>query len=156
VQTLSPRPLAIVGYPETRGEWVLPGGRNHFAGLVADAGGRYFYDQDHRAGSLNYLPMERLYELAETAERWVGFTMPAPRSATIFAQEYPRLGWIGPVRADQLYWFDAGKNGRRNPYADQSMAAPEAMLADMIAAMHPTALVSSPPRFLRRIDGAPP
>lgn len=148
------RPEVLAGYAETRDDWLLPGGRNFLAQLITDAGGRFFNGEDLRSGTLNYVPMERAYAGADTSRLWIGYTLPAPISASTFARQHSKLSWFQPVRDDQVYWLDARKVGRRNPYLDQSLARPDEILADTIAAVHPGLLEPTERSFLRKIGTA--
>lgn len=154
-QAAPTRPDVLAGYAQTRDDWLLPGGRNFLAQLIADAGGRFFNSEDLRSGTLNYVPMERAYAGADTSRLWIGYTLPAPASASTFARQNSKLGWFRPVRDDQVYWLDARREGRRNPFRDQSLARPDEILADTIAAIHPGLLEPTERSFLRKIGTAP-
>jgi len=155
-RTISRRPKVLAGYAETRDAWLLPGGRNFLATLIADAGGVFFNSDDQRAGTLNYVPMEYAYAGADQADLWISYTVLAPESAVRFAQQNPKLAWFRPVRTDRMYWLDAGRAGRRNPYQDQSLSHPDALLRDAIAALHPNLLTPQQPSFLRHVRSSTP
>ncbi len=151
------RPLVQAGYPASRDEWSQAGGHNQLYRLIEDAGGRHAWHDVESAGSLTYVPMEKLYARAADAEVWIGSFMPGAPDMESLRRDHPRLAWLKAVRKGQVWWFDAGKVGPfANSWSDQGMTEPQAALAEMIAILHPDLLAPpSRPRFIRRIPGGP-
>lgn len=146
------RPLVQLGYPETRDSWSQAGGANQLYRMVEDAGGRHAWRDNANAGSLNFAPMEKLFDRAGAADVWIGNFAPGAATIEDLRREQPRFAWLRPVARGRVWWFDLGKTGFANPWSDQGMTEPQQALAEMIAILHPELLPEPPEhRFLRRL-----
>jgi iron complex transport system substrate-binding protein len=130
------RPAVVLGGPSTRTRWMLNGGRNYFAQLIADAGGRYVWPSDS-SRSLDLADIEEVYHLSADADYWLAQVSAARTIAGLVGEE-PRLRFFGPVRAGRVYYNDKGRTDTGgSPFSNASVSRPDALLADLIRILHP-------------------
>lgn len=137
VKQVKDKPLVMT---ETmyEGTWFVPGGRSYAANLIHDAGGRYIWDDDTSAGSLQQ-SFETVLSRGANADFW--FTHMYDEDLTI----------AGLEKKDSRYMlFAPAKNGnvwsvntKSIPFYDETPFHPDLLLADYISIMHPE-LQSSP------------
>lgn len=133
------RPPAVLGWMNSHQQWALNGGRNFLARMIEDAGGRYVW-QSPSMRSIDLIDFERIYDLAGPAEIWIGNQIGHKTLGALVVSE-PRLRHFGPVERRAVYNNDRGRLGSGAfPYASESLARPDAVLADMIAMLHPELL----------------
>lgn len=130
------RPTVLLGGPSTRTRWMLNGGRNYFARMIADAGGRYIWQTDS-SRSLDLADIEHVYHLSADADFWLAQVSAARTIPALIAEE-PRLQHFGPVRRDGIFYNDKGRTARGgSPFSNASVSRPDALLADLIRILHP-------------------
>jgi iron complex transport system substrate-binding protein len=133
------RPRVLLGGPSSRTRWALNGGRNYMARMIEDAGGRYVWATESMR-SLDLADVEQVYELSAAADYWIGYPTGA-RSVAALVGEEPRLHHFGPVRRNGVYFYDKGRTATGGyPQANDSVARPDATLADLIRILHPEIL----------------
>jgi iron complex transport system substrate-binding protein len=148
---ITKRPAVMLGFPSDKETWGLNGGGNFMARLIADAGGRYFW-QDGDARSLIAVNFERVFDLSLETAFWFGhyFTGPTMKSVT---NGDPRLAYFNPVVARQVYSpRKVGGPRQRILYRDQSLDHPQWALADLIHILHPELIPGHQPFFFRRLE----
>ena len=137
-QHIQDTPTVLMGF-EINGKWNMPGGRHYQAAYIADAGGDYLWAQDDSSGKIP-LSFETVLEKGIKADFW-------------FNQS---VGWLDrqdALAADARYvYFDALMVGRAynnnarlnasggNDYNESGLVNPDAVLADLIAILHPELL----------------
>jgi iron complex transport system substrate-binding protein len=130
------RPGVLLGGPSTRTRWALNGGRNYFARLIEDAGGRYVWTSDS-SRSLDLADFEQVFEAGTGADYWLAYVSGARTVAAIVDDE-PRLRAFGPVVRRGVYYNDKGRVATGGyPLANDSVARPDELLADLIRILHP-------------------
>ena len=140
------RPAVMLGWPNTRIEWALNGGRNYAARLVADAGGRYVWDSDSLR-SLDLAPFERIFELGGATDVWLGRSLGTTSRDRLLAQS-PQLTRFGPVARGTVWTDDKGRlPSGATPIGVESLGRPDLVLADMIAILHPDLMPGHTPRY---------
>ncbi len=146
VRDVERRPRFIVGRPY-RGSWYLPGGRNNWARLIEDAGGRYVLADDSSSSSLPRA-LEGVIDRGDEVEVWIGVS-DASSMAELLADE-PRLSSLQAVR-DARVWGSDGARGADgyNPYWEHRLPYPDRMLADLIRILHPDRLPGHELRYFR-------
>ena len=132
------------------GNWFLAGGKNHIAGLIHDAGGKYLWADDQEEGWLN-LDFEAVYSRAANADIWIG------------AADFKTLNEL--ARADARYRdFKAYQNGQvfaynarvnqygANDYFESGVAKPDLLLKDHIKMIHPELLPDCQLYYYRQLE----
>ena len=136
---VSHRPAVLLGWPSTRQQWALNGGRNHMARMVEDAGGTYVWTSDS-SRSLDLAHFEQVFHLAAGAEVWVGNQL-GHATLGALASGDPRMGLFGPVERRRVFNNDLGRlPSGAFPLANESIGRPEVVLADFIRILHPDLL----------------
>jgi iron complex transport system substrate-binding protein len=137
--TATTRTPAVLGWANSRQQWALNGGRNYVARMIEDAGGRYVW-QSPSMRSIDLIDFERIYDLAGPAEIWIGNQIGHKTLGSLVAWD-PRLRHFGPVERRAVYNNDRGRlPSGAFPYASESLARPDAVLADLMAMLHPELL----------------
>jgi iron complex transport system substrate-binding protein len=133
------RPPVVLGWAESRHLWALNGGRNYVARMIEDAGGRYVWNSASMR-SIDLIDFERIYDLGGPAEAWMGNQI-GHRTLSSLVGHDPRLRHFGPVERQAVYNNDRGRlPSGAFPLANESLARPDAVLADMIHLLHPELL----------------
>jgi iron complex transport system substrate-binding protein len=104
--------------------------------MIHDAGGRYVWTTDSLR-SLDLADIEQIYELSAAADYWIG-NASAARTRAALVDEEPRLQHFGPVLQNGVYYNDKGRTASGGyPLANDSVARPDVLLADLIRILHP-------------------
>jgi iron complex transport system substrate-binding protein len=144
------RPEVMWGSPSETEGWSVHGSRNFLAQYIADAGGRYFWE-DNDTRSLITQNFEKVFDKAEHAKIWIGFQSMGPTLAALENGE-PRLRQFNPLITGQVY---APRRRTGTPprfiYRDQSLDHPAEVLADLIAILHPELLPNHTFTFFERL-----
>lgn len=136
---VSHRPAVLLGWPSTRQQWALNGGRNYMARMVEDAGGTYVWTSDS-SRSLDLAHFEQVFDLAAGAEVWLGNQL-GQRSLGALTADDPRLGLFGPVERRRVFDNDLGRlPSGAFPLANESLGRPDVVLADLVRILHPDLL----------------
>lgn len=115
--------------------WFMPSTGSYVARLIADAGGRFIYTANTSAGSVP-VDMETAYMLADSADFWLN-TGAAATMAEL-RQAVPRFMGVPAVGAGHVYNSVKRMNARgANDYFESGSAAPDRVLADLVAILHP-------------------
>lgn len=145
------RPAVMLGWPNTRIEWALNGGRNFAARLVADAGGRYVWDSDSRR-SLDLAPFERVFDLGGTTDVWLGRSLGTASRERLLSWS-PQLARFGPVARGAIWTDDKGRlPSGATPIGVEAFGRPDLLLADMIAILHPALMPGHELRYHERVQ----
>lgn len=117
----------------TSGVWYCPGGKSSMARLIADAGGRYAFDDDKHSGSLNLSP-EKAIERAAAADFWLFVYYGAtPLTRAQLLTEYKGYGLMKAFKDGNIYEC----NGKLTPYFEEISFRPDLLLAELAAIFHP-------------------
>lgn len=142
------RPSVMTGvvYGET---WFLPGGNNYGAAFFKDAGGKYLWEDSDENGWLE-LSFESVYEIAASAEFWIG-TASFSTVADLLTQE-KRYELFTPVKTGNVYNYDRQLNpAGGNNYLEEGYSRPDLVLADLIHILHPELLPTHQLYFYRKL-----
>jgi iron complex transport system substrate-binding protein len=130
------RPAVLLGWPNTRQQWALNGGRNYVAQMIADAGGKYVWDSPSMR-SLDLTDYERIFDLGGRSDGWFGNHLGHRRLSTLVGS-YPQLRLFGPLARAEVFNNERGRlPSGATPMATESLARPDAVLADLIHILHP-------------------
>jgi iron complex transport system substrate-binding protein len=134
------RPQVFVGAPQADG-WQVYGGRNVHARMIAEAGGRYVWEDNASQESLRTVAFEDALVRARQADVWIlgpdTSSGPHIREATV---DDPRYGYIPAVRAGRVFVANRNYPMGPNPWWDQALINPDVELADYIRMIHPARL----------------
>jgi iron complex transport system substrate-binding protein len=146
--TLENKPVVMSGLP-WRGSWFVPGGHSNFARLIADAGGRYLWE-DNRARGNFPIDLEKVIEQAVFAEYWIN--PGAAFSLADIENTDKRLARLRPYRNRSVF----NNNARLNPsggndYWESGIVSPHLILKDLIHILHPSVLPEHEPFYFRQL-----
>ena len=129
------RPTVLSG-KQYSGFWSLPGGQSYIAQFIADAGGKYLYDDDPESGSKT-LEFESVYEKGIEADFW-RFLVYSPNdfSYSLLVQEDERYADFLAVKNKKVFVC----NTIKSPYFQKGLLEPHVILADYIKILHPELL----------------
>jgi iron complex transport system substrate-binding protein len=145
------RPAVLLGWPTSRQEWALNGGRNFVARMIADAGGDYVWDSPSMR-SLDLTSFERIFELGGETDQWLSNQL-GYRSLSTLVNRYPYLRHFGPVARYAAYNNEKGRlPSGATPMTTESVGRPDAVLADLIHLLHPELLPDHALRYYYRLE----
>jgi iron complex transport system substrate-binding protein len=145
------RPGVLLGFASGRGVWALNGGRNFVARYVEDAGGEYVWKSD-TAMTLELGDFERVFDVSAQAGVWLGNAVAAKSRAALVHSDF-RLQYFRPIRDDASFSNDRGRTAwGAIPFANESVARPDAALADLIRIIHPELQPDHTLIYYRRIE----
>lgn len=129
------RPTVMTGRGQ-RGQFTIAGGRSYVARLIADAGGRYVWDDDTASGTAT-VDLEAQLARAADADVWInggGW----PTRASILVDE-PRYAQFKAFRTNQVWVYERRLTAAGiNEYWSRGVANPDLLLADLVKILHPT------------------
>ena len=119
----------------TGSTWYQPGGRSTMGRLYADAGVRYLWDDNERAGSLA-LDYESVFHRAHDAALWVvRYGAPQDFTYASLLREQPGYARFRAHRQRHIW----GCNLFRVPFFEDGAFHPERLLSDLVHIAHPHA-----------------
>jgi iron complex transport system substrate-binding protein len=132
------RPTVMYG-SSFEGSWYIAGGKSMFANLVEDAGGRYVWRDNPDTGS-KPVNVESAIMKGRNADCWITQNQNHLSLASVLAEDN-RYALFNAFRSGRIYSIN-GKigPGGGNDYYQGTVARPDELLADMIAALHPELL----------------
>lgn len=135
VKGVAPRPTVLVNGP-FQGVWSVSGGRSYMARMIADAGGRYLWEDDKSTGALN-LSVEAVFARAAGADFWLNPSLAAARLSDVRGMD-PRFAALAPVTKTRV-WNNTLRMspGGGSDYFESAALRPDLVLADMAAIFHP-------------------
>ena len=128
--------------------WYVPGGRSTIGQMIADAGGRYPWEDDEHSGSLS-LPFETVLEEAFDTEAWM-FRYDGDKAITPsqFLAENDGYNQFRAFQTGELY----GCNVRTSRFYEESPFHPDRLLSDFIQILHPEMKGLAPLRYYKKIE----
>lgn len=130
--SLRPTIMSGVVYGDT---WFLPGGENYAARLMADAGGRYLWENDSTSGFLE-LSFEAVYEKAHDANFWIGVANYS--SLEELHNSDIRYADFMAYKKGNVYTYNARKGAKGgSEFLELGYMRPDLILADLIKILHP-------------------
>jgi iron complex transport system substrate-binding protein len=142
------KPVVMSGLP-WRGSWFVPGGNSHFARIIADAGGRYLWEENNVRGNFP-VDLEKVIEQSVAAEYWIN--PGAAFSLADIENTDQRLVRLGPFRNSKVF----NNNARLSPsggndYWESGIVNPHLILRDLIHILHPSVLPGHEPFYFRQL-----
>lgn len=130
-----PTVLTEIKYGDT---WYVPSGISYMASLIADAGGDYFWKDDHKTGSTP-LSFEMVYAKAKDCDVWINtYNLNSKKELLAYDARY---GLFNAYKKDRVYNNNKVQNAKGySNYWETAMLQPEAVLADLIAILYPARL----------------
>ena len=129
----------------TSGYWFVPGGASYMARMIEDAGGRYPWEGNTSAGSLQ-LDFSAVYARAADADVWLIRIFGGSLSLDDLRDEYVLNSQFGAFKSGRVYVA----NTAEVPLFDEFPFHPERLLAEYAAIFHPEADFGSL-RYYRKI-----
>jgi iron complex transport system substrate-binding protein len=141
-------PVVMSGLP-WRNSWFVPGGKSLFAALIADAGGKYLWE--NQQGKENFpVDIERVMEQGSSADFWIN-TGTALSAGDILKID-TRLGRLRPFLQNNIYNNNARINDQGgNDYWESGIVNPHLILKDLISILHPDLLPGHKPVYFREL-----
>jgi len=146
-ETVKPTVMCGILYGDT---WFAPGGKNHAAQLLYDAGAQYVWQADASQGFLE-ISFESMYRQAGQADLWIG--VGSFKSKSEMAAAESRYALFKPFQTGQVYTYD-GRKGKKggSEFLELGYLRPDIVLMDLVAIVHPGKLPGYTPYFHRKID----
>lgn len=133
--------------------WFVPGGRSYKANFIDHAGGRYIWEDNEEAGSLN-LSFEEVYDKAKTGELWL-VNSQGIRSPEDLLTEDSRYQNFKAFKEGKIYNIHGGsREYGAYPYWDKGVMNPHWILADLIHIFHPDKLPDHELNFYRPLTSS--
>lgn len=127
--------------------WYVPGGRSTMAQLVADAGGRYIFDDNKKSGSVP-LSFESVLHRGEDADVWlVRYNSRARMMLPDLGKVYHPYTLFKAYREGNVY----GCNSAELVFYEETPFHPERLLRDYILILHPELLPSDTLRYFHKL-----
>lgn len=127
------------------GTWFLPGGKSYAAAMIEDAGGKYIWDDDTSAGSLQ-MSFEAVLERGAEADIWLIRVFDEELSIKGLEAKDSRYLLFKPANSGGVW----SVNTKAVPFYDETPFHPERLLKDYIAIFHPELLPKQSPRYFKR------
>lgn len=128
------------------GSWFLPGGQSYAAKMIRDAGGRYIWDDDKSAGSLQ-MGFEAVLDRASEADIWLLKTFGKDLTLEDLEKQDSRYLLFKPAKSGGVW----NANTREVPFYDETPFHPELLLQDYIAIFHPDVIPAKHPRYFKPV-----
>jgi iron complex transport system substrate-binding protein len=146
------RPEVMVGSSQSKDHWFLHGGRNYMAGLIYDAGGKYFWHRDEIAGSLVYASFEQVFDESADVVMWTPPSYSGSSLGTLIGLDR-RLVHFRPVKERNVHgWVKGSSIPWRYPSGDQALDKPHVLLADLMSVLHPELLPDHARMYLQPLE----
>ncbi|MFT4679742.1 MAG: iron complex transport system substrate-binding protein [Flavobacteriales bacterium] len=137
VQDIPPdaRPSIFTG-SHSNGQWFAPPGNSFIGQFIRDAGGTYLFEDYIQTGNVE-LQFEELFDLAYDVDYWgkVVFEEGELTLESIRAND-PRYAELNAFKSGQVMYCNASETD----YFGDAIVEPQAILADLIAILHPKLL----------------
>lgn len=128
--------------------WYVPGGRSTMAQLIADAGGRYIFDDNTKSGSIP-LAFETVLDRGEQAHTWlIRYNNSRQRMVlSDLGNIHPPYTLFNAYRSGEVY----GCNSAELIFYEETPFHPERLLRDYIKILHPNALTEYSLRYFHQL-----
>lgn len=128
------RPLVMTGR-SSRGMFTTAGGRSYVASLIADAGGRYTWNDDTSAGVIT-VDIESQIARAANADIWINGG--GWKSLQAMLTDEPRYSAFKAFRNGRVWVYERRQTpSGANDYWSRSVTHPDVVLADLLKIFHP-------------------
>jgi len=128
------RPLVMTGR-SSNGMFTIAGGKSYVAALIADAGGRYAWNDDPSAGIVT-VDIEAQIARAAGADIWINGG--GWKNLRAMLEQEPRYAAFKAVRDGRVWVYERRQTpSGANDYWSRSVTCPDIVLADLIKIFHP-------------------
>lgn len=128
------------------GSWFVPGGQSYAAKIIRDAGGRYIWDDDKSAGSLQ-MSFEAVLNKAAEADVWLIKSFDKELTLTDLEAQDKRYMLFKPAKQGGVWNADT----RTVPFYDETPFHPDLLLQDYVSIFHPDALPGVKPKYFKPV-----
>ena len=144
-----PRPLVLLGFP-SGDNWQAGGGQSYMARLIADAGGRYVWEDQPESG-IYVLPLEKALQEGASADYWLHPSSWRSRSEVQTAEGRVRL--LKSWKEGRVYQHckRIGPYGSIDFY-ESGVVRPELVLEDLVRVLHPGLLPEKELYYYKRLE----
>lgn len=130
--------------------WFMPGGNNFGAKFLADAQGKYLWENDSTRGSLK-LSFESVYDRAHQTDFWIG--VGSVGSLNELAEMDSRYTRFKAYQNGHVYNYNNRVNqGGGNDFLESGYLRPDLILADLIKIIHPELLPDHQLYFYKKLE----
>lgn len=126
------------------GSWFVPGGQSYAAKMIRDAGGRYIWDDDLSAGSLQ-MSFEAVLDKANEADIWLIKSFGKNLTLSDLEQQDSRYMLFKPAKTGGVWNADT----QAVPLYEETPFHPELLLQDYITIFHPGSLPGKEARYFK-------
>lgn len=134
-----------------QGVWYIPGGASYQARIIADAGGKYLWEEDKSAGSLN-LSFEQVAVKASDADIWMLKVYGIKLTREKLLGMDRRYAYFKAVDRGGVWWSDTSVSQLYEEFPFH----PELLLKDYIGIFHPELLAEGDSlRYFRQMIVTP-
>lgn len=146
-ETKKPTVLTEIKYGDT---WYVPSGSSYMANLIADAGGDYFWKDDHKTGSTP-LSFEMVYAKAKDCDVWINtYNLNSKKELLSYDTRY---GLFKAFKQNRVYNNNKVQNAKGySNYWETAMLHPEDVLADLIAILYPNRLPDHTYTYYKQLE----
>ena len=146
-ETLDERPSVLFD-TKNGSAWYVPGGRSTMAQLIADAGGRYLFDDNTKSGSVP-LSFESVLGRGEQADVWLIRYNNGRQRMTLpdLGKAYPPYTLFKAYKQAGVY----GCNSAELIFYEETPFHPERLLRDYIGILHPSLLPHDTLRYFHKL-----
>jgi len=135
-ENVQQKPAIIVG-SNFKGTWYVPGGKSYMAQLFADAGGDYFFKNDTTTTSLS-MSFENILKNFHDADIWLN--CPVKTLDELFAMDERHKLFKAAQNGNVFAFLKRCSESGANDFWESGIVAPDAILKDVIWALHPSLL----------------
>jgi iron complex transport system substrate-binding protein len=142
-------PSVFVNTP-FEGTWFVPAGNSFFANAIADANGKYVFDDDTATYSLE-LDIETVLDRAGDADIWLQAGSVRGSLDDLLAVD-ERFDEFKAFRTGEVYAYDKATNAAGgNPVFESAYTRADVFLADIVSILHPDALADHERVYFGRV-----
>lgn len=130
--------------------WHAPGGKSFISHLIADAGGKYLWDDNDKTGSLP-LSFENVYAKAKDCDYWINTYNINSKKELISYDE--RYALFKAFKENKIYNNNKTQNSKGfSNYWESGISNPDSVLADLIYIFHPDLFSNHTFTFYKKIE----
>lgn len=126
------------------GSWFVPGGQSYAAKMIRDAGGRYIWDDDPSAGSLQ-MSFEAVLDRANEADIWLIKSFGKNLTLSDLERQDARYMLFKPAKSGGVW----NVNTQAVPFYEDTPFHPELLLQDYMTIFHPGASSGKDTRYFK-------
>ncbi|MBO7124909.1 MAG: ABC transporter substrate-binding protein [Bacteroidales bacterium] len=145
--SIDTKPLVLAG-AASNDIWYMPGGKSYVAQFIADAGGKFIWEDDENTGSV-VLNFEQVLHASQNADCWIGCDEKSYAELDAMNKNYKLLD-VYKKKAIYNRSKRSFPNGG-NDYWEYGYVRPDIVLADYMKIIHPELLPDYETVFLEKL-----